>query len=441
MIVISDDGSRFALYDYLGIKVYDAAGLSCLFECETPNVTNSVGDFSKDSKLMVNAVVNDDMNTGTVTVYETDTGNVYARNKFDGGVPISITLKNDGYAMSLCDVSKDDKTSSNYIRRYDMEGNVIWTSEEEAMVYVVADYFGDSQKTFFTYQPNLITVWDDKTGDVVDKKPIAGNVMLCQKECDGKYILVLSEGNILEYVAKDASCEEVVNYDVFPTLNIVEAVYDEGILYTHFRGTDYISVYTVPEGTATEEVTNDADGYVPSKDEVMFANAISNGYMYDETYVRPEKESYSMAVTSPDKQWVAFYGDGKEVRMYSREESTPKYKLSINTSLINYMFFSEDSGWFVVSYQNGDCELYDVESGELVKKFEKDYPYVMDAVNIKDADTIIIDCAYETRILDGNYNIRTTYKKTGEAMCVGYDMAQQKLILKSGNSLEKVSLQ
>ena len=441
LIGISDDKSKFACLNYTGINLFDSKSLECIHEISFENELNSVVDFSADSTLLACATSNEDMNTGTVSVIDTVSGKIVARNSFEGGVPLGITVKKDGYVLALCDVNNDNETSDNRLSRYDMEGNLTWTTEDEELVYGMVDYCDAGGNKVFAYQSNLLTIWDDRTGKLIDREIITGHIIKCQREEAGRYIISLAEGYVLDYHAVDMTSKEAVNFDVVPTLDIAESVYDNNAFYVHFRGADYISVYTVPETEKKEVISNNSDTYVPTSDEVMFGDAIARNYQYDETIIRPDDEQGSMMIVSANKQYLAFYGGEKEVRVYESGSEQPMYALPINTAIINYILFSEDCGWIVANYQNGDVEIYDVTTGEHVKTLEKEYPFVFDVINLPGADSVIIDCASETRILDSNFNVRTTYQKTGDSMCVGCNMAEEKILLKSGEEMMAISLE
>lgn len=443
MIIISDDHSLFALSDPFGrLSIYDSSTLNCLFDKDMGVTAGCVGDFSEDNAVYATAVSADDVFDGDVTVLKISDGQTIAQNHFDGGCPISIACNNEGYALSLCDISREDELSDNYVRSYDLSGIKKWESPIETFITPYVDYCGTNDSKLFTYQQNKVIVYDSASGEKIDEKPISGNLIICKKEKPGNYILGLSESNILRYSEEKGAVTTVVNYDVFPTLGLAEAVVDGDTLYAHFAGANYVSVYSVPEGSVATVLSDNAEDYLNNAPEnvIIFQEALQNLYAYDVNFVRPESELMSLTIYSRDKKLCACYGDGKSVRVYGNGDTDPLYTLPINTGTVNYLMFSEDSGWFAASYQNGDVEIYDALTGNPVKALKKDFPYVFDIINLPSENTVIIDCAYDTKILDSDFNLRTTYTKSNDSMCIGFNTEDNSLLLRTGNEVKAVSL-
>lgn len=439
-VIATDDFTTIAVVSLSKVSFYDSASMECLSEAEVDVNSDCAADFSESGKTFAVTTLDPDITGGTVFVVNPNGGETKKACKYEGGAPVAIACKDDGYVLSLCDSTREGDTSVNMIESFDLDGTLKWKSEEESTMYAYVDYCKEDESMIFSYQIGQAMLFDGNKGDIVFKKPISGMLYSCQKMPSGNYALTLSDSRIFEFDANSESIRTLVNYDVMPTLRCSESILFDGTLYIHFAGTDYISVYRIPEGQMAETVSESADEFVANKpdDVVLFQNAIAEVYAYDETISRPESELASIMIHSKDCEYFACYGDGKSVRVYKKGDKKPMYSLPINTGLISYMLFSEDGGWFVASYQNGNLEIYDTASGEVVVSFEKDFPYVFDVVNIPELDSVVIDMAYETKILDGEFNERTTYSKTGDSMCIGYNIADNTLLIQTGDKVNAV---
>lgn len=438
-VVVSDDRKMLGVVTLDEVSFYDTDSLKMLSKVSLDVNSDCAADFDKHSDLFAVAMSGADLNSGYVTVINPSNGQTVAHNPFKGGAPVSITCTDKGYALSLCDAMSNDVTSLNAVYQYDISGELNWKTDDDALMYAYVDYCNDDAQ-IYTYQSDRIMSLDSNTGKINDLQSINGAVYLCTKTDDGKYTLTLLDSNVVEYNAPKEATRMLVNYDVLPTLSCSQACMFGKDLYIHFQGMDYVSVYKIPEGEEVEEIAENATEYVATEHDgvIFFQEAISTAYMYDENLKVPDSETASLLIHSADKNYYACYGDGKSVRVYPYGGDTPLYTLAINTGTINYMFFSEDGGWFVVNYQNGTLELYDAQTGIQAAVLEKDYPYVFDVINLPKEDTVIVDAAYETLILNSDYSVRTKYQKTGESMCVGFDMESKTLLVQNGESISAV---
>lgn len=439
-ISITGDFTTIAAVSPGKVSFYDSTSTECISEIELDVNSDCVADFSKEGDTFAVTTFNPDINSGSVLIINPKESNVNKECHYEGGVPVAISCTDDEYVISLCDITGDKDTSVNTIECFNADGTIKWKSEEDSAMFAYVDYCGDTEDMIFSYQPGRVMVFDSGNGNNIYEKPISGMLYSCQKMTDGNYALTLSDSEVMSFDAINQNTGTMIYYDVMPTLRCAESVVFDGILYIHFVGTDYISIYRIPEGSSSETVSENADDFVENKpdDVILFQDAITEEYAYDETIQRPESELSSIMICTKDRKHFACYGDGKSVRMYKKGENKPMYSLPINTGLISTMLFSEDGGWLVASYQNGDLEIYDTITGETVTSFKKDYPYVFDVVNVPELDSVVIDMAYETRILDGKFNERTTYSKTVESMCIGYNNSDNTLLIKTGNTVNAV---
>lgn len=442
-IVISDDRSYVGLVGISGVEIFDASSMKSIAKIDVDVNSDCAADFSADGKLFEVAMSGEDINNGFVYIIDVKTGKVISQNGFEGGFPVSISCTDSEYALSLCDATGEGYTSGNVVQVYDKDGELKWQTEADYTMYNYVDYCGSGNDTIFTYQPNKFTSFDSRTGKVIDVKPTSDTLYLCEKTGDGNYTLTFLGGDVVEYIAAKKSTRTIVNYEVHPTLKCAEAAVRGNSLYCHFMGVNYISVYSVPEGEVSEVISDDAAEFLADVPDNMiyFQEAITRAYNYDESLKIPDKEAGSMIIHSPNKKYFACYGDGKSVRVYKYGEEEPVYSLSINTGTVAYMIFSEGEEWFAVSYQNGNLDLFDAKSGEAVVSLEKDYPYTLDVISVTEENSIIIDTAYETKIMDEKFNERTKYPKTADMMCVGYNPEDNTLIIQSGTEIKAVPLE
>lgn len=437
-IVVSDDAASFATVSMGRIGFYDAASLNCTYEIDADVNSDCAADFSKDGKLFALAMSADDIYSGTVYLIDTLAGKITDTYPFEGGSPVSISCTKKEYAISLVDINKAEDEFPASIRVYYSNGSQKNIYDNNSQTFNYLDYCDFDDNNFFTYQSGEVSVYNN--GMPMDEKAIFGTVYLCQKEADGKYILTMSDGQVLEYNPEEKALTTKINYDMPPILGCMgSAVYGDE-LYMHFAGMDYISKYSIPEGQSVSVVAESAEDFIANMGTEIyyFQDNIADQYAYDESIVRPDSELASLMVHSQDGKHFACYGDGKSVRVYRNGETSPLYTISANTGTANYLMFSEDGGWFVINYQNGTLAVYDSETGKEIVTLEKEFPYVFDIVNVPELGVVIVDVAAETKILDSNFNLKTTYKKTGTSMCIGYDSANKALLIQDGNEITAV---
>lgn len=162
-------------------------------------------------------------------------------------------------------------------------------------------------------------------------------------------------------------------------------------------------------------------------------------YTRDSSDKIPKDEETSIILFSPNHSLMACNKNGS-YRIYKNGDEKPLYSLKLNAGMLNYVFFSEDESWFVANYKNGTLELYDALTGSEIVTLEKEYPYVFDVVNRPELNTVIVDAAYETRVLDNDFNVRTTYPKTADVSAVGYNLEEDELILRTKNTLNTIKI-
>lgn len=440
---VNEEGTVVAAVTNGCVTFYNADTLEKVFTVDIGVTSDCAIDFSADGERFMAAVADPDIYRGSVFDVDSTNGLVMGTYKFEGGVPIDICAREDGYVLSLCDTTGGKDTTENAIYCYDSDGKLKWESEKESEVYEYVDYCGAEESGLYSFRPSCITVFDVKTGDKVLEKSILGCAYDTQKLDSSHYVALLTDAEVIGIDVESLRTDTAVNYDVMPILRSSECALHGDELYVHFAGADYISVYRIPTGQEQVAVSENADEYVATKPDgvVFFQDTIAAAYAYDESIARPEAELSSVMIHSDDRQLFACYGgDDKSVRIYKNGDSKPLYSLDINIGMISYMLFTHDASWFVVSYQNGNLELYDAVSGEPVASLDKDYPYIFDVLNLPELDTVIIDTAYDTKILDGRFNEKTAYQKGTDSMCIGYDFNKDMLLLRNGNSVSEVSI-
>lgn len=436
-IIPSPKESVFATVTYNSVKFIDSSSLECKKDILLDVNTDCVAAYSNDGQFFIIAMMGDNLSSGKIYLIDTKSYEVVAENAYNGGIPVSAAISDGKYTVSLSNTETGSDTTLNAIYSYDFDGNILWKTTEEKTPFCYVDYCND---VIFTYQSGLISLLDAKTGDVINDAAVAGSANGCEKRGEGKYIVTTLDSDVIEYDVLSQSSNLPVNYNIHPILKNQQAFYRDNVLYIHFIGADYISVYTVSENEEATLLSENADEYIEKNQDIAwFVNALAKMYTRNETDKIPKGEEASIILFSPDHSLLACNG-AKSYNIYKNGEDSPLYSLDLNTGMLNYVFFSEDCNLFAANYKNGTLELYDSQTGELITTLEKDYQYVFDVVYRPELDAVIVDASDKTVILDNSFNVKITYPKTVEESAVGYDFAKDKLILRSKNSLSALGI-